>query len=239
MLCLLKVAGGMLTRRGIAASHVTASAFPERDLFRPLGQALLACAGRLGRWKVLCGQALEMLTFFLRCHRGPPELRKIPANHKNGPRRLLTDFHSTSRSSPIAGFPALGLGASDDSSPVLRLSISQCRPQTSGITPVDDGRTRARPYFTRTYAPRAFFFTEPASIHRVIAANSSDDRLSLRPRTWRTSDALNSFGNCANTPPQLIRFETPRDTGLRTVPPPARSVASADRLDSSLLRFWS
>lgn len=76
-------------------------------------------------------------------------------------------------------------------------------------------------------------FTVPASIQRVIAAKISDDRLSLRPRTPRTADALNCFGNSAKTLFQLIRLARFLEPPERDrVVPEREPAARATRLDS-------
>src|SRR5215469_18583471 len=68
----------------------------------------------------------------------------------------------------------------------------------------------------------------PPSIQRVIAAKISEGRFCFRPRTLRTSEALNCLGNCERTERQLMRL--PPDA------PPARAPGILPERETRLLR---
>src|SRR5271156_97045 len=86
---------------------------------------------------------------------------------------------------------------------------------------------------TLSYTPRAFRLAAPESIHRVMAAKISDGRLPLRPRTLRTSAALNCLGSDERTARQLTRPRGPLLIAL-DAPPPLRPINDPRRASSSL-----
>ena len=104
--------------------------------------------------------------------------------------RLRADVEDKMRASPPSSDPPRGF-------PVVTYRREPL-PRRSAL----DFRTPFQ--FTRTYTPRSRFSTDPEFIQRVIAVNSSDERLSFRPRILRKSALLNSCGSFSRTSLQSI-----------------------------------
>lgn len=110
----------------------------------------------------------------------------------------------------------------------------------------------ATAHATRRYSPFFFRFTNPLSIHRVIAENSSEARFSASCGSLRRSAARNSFGTLASNafqsrrPLRRARTLPPRvalalltATPLRPNSAIRRRSSSRRRLNSSsALRIW-
>src|SRR5579885_753990 len=118
--------------------------------------------------------------------------------------------------------------------PLLSKPSARCR---LWVPPNRHRPVRSRCKLARSYKPRALRLTIPASIQRVTAAKISEGRLSLSPRTPRTSEALNCLGNCSSTARQLIRPPALGAPSARAPRPAADTLpVTTPSLDSSSLR---